>query len=109
MNPLDLRYLEACLASFIETSTNRLSRNGSMSHVYRITAAEVKERTKRQRLHEAVISDYLNFFARHQVQAEFVSDYSDFTVTVDLRNCILSPQQSKFVSAAMDHFRSLGD
>lgn len=101
----DRVYLENALSSFIETSIHRVAHSGDMQYTYRITAAEVKDATDRQRLHESIIADYLQFFANHHVDAAYDADFASFSITVDLNRCVLSPAQAKFLSTAMETFR----
>jgi hypothetical protein len=106
MQSQDRVFLENALSSFIQTSINRVAHSGDMTYAYRITAAEVKAATNRQRLHAAVISEYQQFFANHHVAADYDSDFESFAITMDLNRCVLSPQQAGFLSAAMETFRS---
>ncbi|MCX4150019.1 MULTISPECIES: hypothetical protein [Paraburkholderia] len=106
MQSQDLVFLENALSSFIETAIHRVAHSGDMQYSYRITAAEVKEATDRQRLHEAIISEYQQFFANHHVGAAYDAGFASFSITIDLNRCVLSPAQAKFLSTAMETFRA---
>ncbi|WP_322402132.1 hypothetical protein [Massilia luteola] len=102
----DLNYLENAFSAFIESSIHRVAHSGDMVYSYRITAGEVKAGTGRQRLHDSVIGEYTQFFANHNVAAQYDGNFNSFNVVVDLNRCVLRPDQAKFLAAAMETFRA---
>ncbi|MYN04034.1 hypothetical protein GTP41_18230 [Pseudoduganella sp. DS3] len=106
MQTQDLNYLEDAFSSFINSSINRVAHSGDMVYTFRITAGELKAGTGRQRLHESVIDDYAQFFAGHNVAAQYDEKFNAFTVTVDLNRCVLRPDEAKFLATAMETFRA---
>lgn len=106
MQPQDISFLEQSLADFIETSINRIAHSGTMQYRYRLTAADAKTGTDRQRLHESVIDAYENFFASHGGKCEYDPNFATFNVLIDLDRCVLNPAQARQLSAAMGLYRT---
>lgn len=106
MQMQDLNYLEDTFAAFVDSSIHRAAHSGDMIYTYRITAGEMKSGTGRQRLHESVIGECTQFFASHNVAAQYDENFNAFTVIVDLNRCVLRPEQARFLAAAMETFRA---
>jgi len=106
MQNVDLAFLEPALQSFIETSIHRAAHSGDMQFRYRITAAEIKAATGRQRLHDGVLGEYEEFFERQGVRASYDETFSAFEVAINLNRVALSPTQARFLSTAMSLFRA---
>jgi len=102
----DLNYLEDVFSAFIDSSIHRAAHSGDMVYTYRITAGEMKAGTGRQRLHDSIIGDFSQFFANHNVAAQYDENFNAFTVVVDLNRCVLRPDQAKFLAIAMETFRA---
>lgn len=106
MQNVDLTFLENVLQSFVETSIHRVAHSGDMRYRYRIAAADIKASTGRQRLHGAVIDEYVQFFAHQGAQAGYDEAFSSFDVAIDLNQVVLSPTQARFLSTAMSLYRT---
>lgn len=101
----DLNYLENAISAFIDSSIHRVAQSGEMSYTYRITSGELKAGTGRQRLHDSVISEYSQFFASHHVAAHYDENFNALMVAVDLKRCVLRPDQARFLAVAMETYR----
>jgi hypothetical protein len=106
MNSIDLGYLQNALSSFIDASIQRVAHSGDLIYWFRITAAELKAATGRQRLHDTVIGDCVAFFESYRVTADYDENFQAFNIKMDLNFCVLDPQQAAFLSTAMNTFRA---
>ncbi len=106
MTPNDRNYLNGVLSDFIEASINRTSHSGHMIFRYRLTADEIRSATGRQRMHDSVADDVLDFFRMASVDADFNRQFGAFDITLNLSTCALSPAQARDLSAAMETYRA---
>jgi hypothetical protein len=105
----DLKFAESTLDAFIESSINRVAESGVMRYTYKITAADMKDETGRSRLHDSVIGDYTQYFEEHGVYATYKPAADAFTVVLDLDSCVLRAGQARFLSSAMEKYRTEND
>lgn len=105
MQSEDLSFLQHILRVFIDSSISRLAHSGDMDYHYQITANQIKDATGRQRMSQPLIRDYLAFFSRHNIRADYDETFSSFSVNVDLNRATLSPEEARFLSVAMASFR----
>lgn len=102
MNQTDVSVVKNALEAFVASSINRLSVSGDQRYTYNLDVGDLN----RQRLHASLIGDVVEFFRGRNVQADFDSRSNSFTVVVDLSHCILSPQQARAYTEAMETFRA---
>lgn len=96
-------YLNNTMHGFLYASINRVSVSGNPVHLYRISAAEIKNNTQLQRLHESSVSEYLTKYFMVNVQYDKV--VAAFFIEINLEHCVLDAQQAKDFSIAMEKFR----
>lgn len=106
MSPQDIQYAQSVLSAFIGSAINRVSVSGDLAYNFRLTAGEIKTATNRQRLHDSVIQDYVDFFTGHNVGAEYDDSLATFSVQLDLNRCVLSAKEAEFLSVAMETYRA---
>jgi len=102
----DMFFLRQALESFIETSVQRVAYSGDMHFRYTLSAGDIKESTGRQRMHGGTVSEYIEFFRHHNVQAQYNERFSAFEIELDLNRCVLDQAQARHLSAAMSLFRA---
>jgi len=97
------QFLDDTMASFIGASISRVTVTGDLAYRYRLSAHEVKEAARVQRLHDSEVSEYMrnNF----NVQVSYDRNATSFFIDIDLTRAILNPREAEFLSAAMETFR----
>lgn len=105
MTSADRTYLQGVLDAYVDVSIQRIAHSGVLSYRYRLSGAELRAATGRQRLHEAIIDDVTSFFAVANADANYDAKRDTFDIVVDLNNCILNRHQAEFLSVAMTTFR----
>lgn len=105
MTPQDQNYLQNVLNDFIVASISRTSHSGHMQFRYRLTTEEIRNATGRQRFHESLATEVVDFFRMANVDAEFIRQFGTFDISLDLSMCALSPTQARDLSIAMETYR----
>lgn len=106
MESYDLQFLSSTLASFIHVAISRVAHGGLMSYPFDISADQIRQATGRQRMTQQLIDDYVGFFARKNVRAEYDSKYASLNIQLDLNYCTLNSDQSDYLSTAMATYRA---
>ena len=106
MRQSDISFLEKELDTFIDTAIVRVSKSGEMHHRFRITSAQLKEGTDRQRLQEALLDEVGEFFRGAGASAQFDDQRSSFSVSVDLNRVELNSRQADRLNTAIEFHRA---
>jgi hypothetical protein len=105
MTPADRLYLQGVLDAYVDVSIQRIAHSGVLNYRYRLSGAELRAATGRQRLHETIVNDVVSFFANANADVEYDARRDNFDIVIDLNNCILNRAQAEFLSVAMTTFR----
>ena len=106
MNLQDRIYFQGVLDDFIYASIQRVARSNELVHRYRLTVDEVRQNTGRQRLHESVLYEIEAFFNYSNVLITYDRNFGTFDIILDLSRCALNQAQARFLSTAMEVYRS---
>jgi len=105
MKPADYNYLDDAKAAFVESAIQRVAESGRMAYQFTLSANDIKNGMKRERLREETIDGIVDYFRQEGIDAEHDAVRDRFRVTVDLHNVAMSPAEAQFLSAAMGKFR----
>lgn len=106
MTPGDRTFLQESLNAFIDSGISRTAHTGDSVYRYGIDIQEFKEATGRQRVHEALIEECVEFFEKHGVNAEYDAATESFDVRLNLDKCKLNAKQATHLTKAQNHFRA---
>lgn len=106
MNKIDRTYLQDIADKFIWAGINRVSHSGDMMHAFRFGADDLKAETNRQRLHDAIINEVVDFFRNALIDATYDQGSATFLITLNLSRCALNHSQADALSTAMSAFRA---
>jgi hypothetical protein len=105
MTSADRLYLQGVLDAYVDVSIQRIAHSGDFVYRYRLSGAELRAATGRQRLHEPIINDVISFFANANAEADYDAKRDNFDIVINLNGCTLNRSQAEFLSAAMTTFR----
>ena len=106
MHPDHLKFVQQSLVSFIDAAIQRIAFSGETVYRYTISANSIKDAAGLTRLKNAVVQDYLDYFAMMGIKAEYSDAFDVLNIALDLNTCVLSPQQSDALATAMAMFRA---
>lgn len=105
MHPDHLQFAQQSLASFIDAAIQRMAFSGEPIYRYTINANAIKDAAGLTRLKSSVVQDYINYFWMMGVTADYNEAFDVLNITLNLNNCVLTPQQSDGLATAMSTYR----
>ena len=106
MTPSDRTFLQEQLSAFIDAGISRTGHTGESVYRYGIDIQDFKDATGRQRIHEPLIDECVEFFKKHGVAAEYDEATESFDVRVNLDRCKLNARQATALTRQQDRYRA---
>lgn len=106
MKPSDQKFLRTALDDFIGAGITRSVHSGDMNHAFVMSSEEFKDATNRQRLHENLVDEVIEFFADAQIHADYNDSTGMFNINLNLSQCAMNRQQAKHLTAALEIYRA---